>query len=353
MKELNVYSVVAQGPKDLTVEVQDPPGTPTPGEVKVQIAYGGICGSDLHYFHSGGFGAVKLREPMILGHEVSGVVAEIGENVSGIQVGDLAAINPSMPCGQCFYCRENMRNQCEDMRFFGSAMRFPHVQGLFREEINIPAGQVFPVQPGTDLQQAACAEPFAVCLHAVQSVGALTGLRVLISGCGPIGCLMTLAAAQAGALEIVATDISPEPLIIAQQFGAHRTIDLSQNPEAMDDFATGKGAFDVVFECSGNPRALASAFTFVRPLGTIVAVGLGGDVTIPLGTTVTKEVKLHGSFRFDAEFGWATELISTGAVDVSPLITHTFLYDRAVEAFTLASNRAQSMKVQLEFNPIL
>lgn len=348
-----MYSIVARGPKDLTVEAQDLPAAPAAGEVKVRIAYGGICGSDLHYFHSGGFGAVKLREQMILGHEVSGVVAEIGENVSQVRVGDLVAVNPSMPCGQCQYRRENMRNQCEDMRFFGSAMRFPHMQGLFRQEINIPADQVHAIRPGTDLRQAACAEPFAVCLHAVQSVGALTGRRVLISGCGPIGCLMTLAAVRAGALEVVATDISPEPLKIAKQFGAHRTVDLLEKPEALDVYAKGKGVFDVVFECSGNPKALASAFNIVRPLGTIVAVGLGGDVSIPLGSTVTKEVKLHGSFRFDAEFGWATELISTGAVDISPLLTHTFPYDFAIEAFTLASDRSQSMKVQLEFNPAL
>lgn len=149
------------------------------------------------------------------------------------------------------------------------------------------------------------------------------------------------------------TDIAQEPLVIARKFGAHRTIDLSETPEAFNVYGEGKGVFDLVFECSGSPKALAPAFNDVRPRGTIVAVGLGADVTIPLGAAVTKEIRLCGSFRFDAEFGWATELISTGAVDVSPLLTHKFPFERAVEAFTMASDRSQSMKVQLEFNPAL
>jgi L-idonate 5-dehydrogenase len=287
---------------------------------------------------------------MILGHEVAGCVVETGPAVANVKVGDRVAINPSMPCGRCRYCRMNMRNQCLDMRFFGSAMRFPHMQGLFREEVTLPEAQVIAVPADLDLGLAACAEPFAVCLHAVSTAGSLVGKRILVSGCGPIGCLTIVAARHAGAHEIVCTDIAAAPLRIASNLGADRTLDLGEAPDALRPFAEEKGAFDTVFECSGNGKALAAVFEVVRPRGMIVAVGLGGDVAMPLNTAVAKEVVLCGSFRFDAEFAWAVELIAKEAVDLSPLVTATLPLDSADEAFRLASDRAQSMKVQIAFH---
>lgn len=342
-------ALVVHQPHDLRVEDREPAAAPGPGEVRVRIGRGGICGSDLHYYHQGGFGAVRLKEPMILGHEVAGTVIDVGADVSRVKAGDRAALNPSMPCGHCRYCLQAMRNQCLDMRFFGSAMRFPHMQGLFREEVTLPASQVFVVPEDLDLGLAACAEPFAVCLHAVGQAGSLVGKRVFVSGCGPIGCLTIVAARHAGAQEIICSDISAAPLRIARRLGADLAIDLGETPDGLAHFAEAKGAFDAVFECSGNAKALAAAFDVVRPLGTIIAVGLGGDVLIPLNAAVAKEVMLRGSFRFDAEFGWAVDLIASGAVDISPLVTATLPLDRADEAFRLASDRTQSMKVQLAF----
>ncbi|RWM89213.1 MAG: L-idonate 5-dehydrogenase [Mesorhizobium sp.] len=343
-------ALVAYKPHDIRIEDNEPAQSPGPGEVRVRIERGGICGSDLHYYHHGGFGAVQLKEPMILGHEVAGYVVETGLAVAKVKVGDRVAINPSMPCGQCRYCRMNMGNQCLDMRFFGSAMRFPHMQGLFREEVTLPEVQVIAVPADLDLGLAACAEPFAVCLHAASSAGSLVGQRVLVSGCGPIGCLMVVAARHAGAQEIVCTDIAFAPLRIATRLGADHAIDLGAEPAGLGPFAEEKGAFDTVFECSGNGKALADVFKVVRPRGTIVAVGLGGDVSMPLNTAVAKEVSLRGSFRFDAEFAWAVELIAKGAVDLSPLVTATLPLDSADEAFRLASDRTQSMKVQIAFH---
>jgi len=342
-------ALVAYKPHDITIEDREPAASPGPGEVRVRIERGGICGSDLHYYHHGGFGTVRLKEPMILGHEVAGRIVEIGSGAANVKVGDQVAINPSMPCGHCRYCLENMRNQCLDMRFFGSAMRFPHMQGLFREEATLPATQVIAVPADLDLGLVACAEPFAVCLHAISSAGSLIGKRVLVSGCGPIGCLTIVAARHAGAQEIVCTDIASAPLAIARKLGADHVIDLGSEPDALRPFTEGKGIFDIVFECSGNGKALASAFEIVRPQGTIIAVGLGGDVSVPLNTAVAKEVTLRGSFRFDAEFGRAVELITKGAVDLAPLITATLPLDSADEAFRIASDRTQSMKVQLAF----
>jgi L-idonate 5-dehydrogenase len=343
-------ALVAHKPHDLRVEHREAASSPGTGEVRVRIDRGGICGSDLHYYHHAGFGTVRLKEPMILGHEVSATVLEVGAGVSRVRPGDRVALNPSMPCGHCRFCVAGMRNQCLDMRFFGSAMQFPHTQGLFRDEVTLPEGQVFVVPGDLDLGLTACAEPFAVCLHAVASAGSLVGRRVLISGCGPIGCLTIVAARHAGAQEIVCTDIARAPLDIALRLGADRAIDLGADPDALKPFAAEKGAFDVVFECSGSGPALAGAFEVVRPRGTIVAVGLGGEPSLPLNLAVAKEIALRGSFRFDEEFGWAVGLVAKAAVDLSPLVTHTLPLTQAEDAFRLASDRARSMKVQLAFD---
>ena len=340
-------AVIAHGADDLRVE--DLPDAPAPGngEVTVAIKQGGICGSDLHYFHHGGFGTVRLKEPMVLGHEVSGTVVAKGEGVENIGIGTNVAVNPSMPCGHCSYCQKGQRNLCQNMSFFGSAMRFPHTQGLFRQFITLPAAQAIPVRPETDLVLAACAEPFAVCLHAVNQVGALLGRRVLVSGCGPIGCLTVVASRLAGATEVEVVDLASEPLAIATKLGASVLHDLSLDPLSLDALSENRGVFDVVFECSGSAQAIASAFKMVRPGGTIVQVGMGNEATVPLSLAVPKEVHLIGSFRFDAEFALAVQLIDSGAVDLRPLITTSLPIDQATAAFNLASDRRKAMKVQI------
>jgi L-idonate 5-dehydrogenase len=342
-------AVVIHAPRDLRVE----PFTvaePGPGQVKVRVGAGGICGSDLHYYQHGGFGVVRIKEPMVLGHEVAGTVTATGANVTRVRAGSRIAINPSKPCFACKYCLEGAHHHCLDMRFYGSAMRFPHVQGAFRDEIVIEEHQAFPVGAKTSLGEAAFAEPLSVCLHAVSRAGSLHGKRVLVTGCGPIGCLTIIAVRHAGAAEIVATDIAPAALAMARKIGADRAIDVSGDPQAMTAFAADKGYFDVVFECAGNTQAIASALQAVRAGGTVVQVGLAGaEVPVPINMIVAKEIALKGTFRFDAEFGFAVDLISRRAVDVTPLLTQTLPVERAVEAFELAGDRSKAMKVQLSF----
>jgi len=334
-----MYSIIAHGPRDLRLEETEGPAAPGAGEVAIDLQAGGICGSDLHYFNHGGFGTVRLKEPMILGHEVAGTVAALGEGVEGLAVGQTVAVNPSVPCGRCPNCRRGRANLCTDMHFNGSAMRFPHVQGLFRERLVVPAARAVPVN-GTFALAALC-EPFAVCLHAAAQAGSLLGARVLVSGSGPIGCLTVLAARVAGAAEVVVTDISDAPLSIARELGADRTVNVHSAPGNVGT------AFDTGFECSGNGQGLVAGLKALRPGGRLVLVGLGDEVTLPIATVVTTEVEILGSFRFDAEFAMAAELISRGRVDPSPLITHTLPMRRAEEAFLLASDRARAMKVQL------
>jgi L-idonate 5-dehydrogenase len=341
-------SVVIHAPHDLRIEALTV-GEPGPGEVAVRIANGGICGSDLHYYQHGGFGVVRLKEPMILGHEVSGVVTAIGSGVTRVKTGDRVAVNPSRPCGHCRYCIEGTPNQCLDMRYYGSAMRFPHVQGAFRDAMVVHELQAFPFAPDISLEEAAFAEPFSVALHAIQQAGPLLGHKVLVTGCGPIGCLAVVAVRQSGASEIVATDIRPHALETARRLGADRVIDTRAEPDALKPYAQNKGYFDAVIECSGNAQALVGALDVVRATGRIVTVGLGGEVTVPLNTVVAKEITLRGAFRATAEFGWAVDLINSKRVDLTPLLTATFPVDKAVEAFEFAGDRAKAMKVQLSF----
>lgn len=340
-------AIVAHDAKDLRIEEREVE-TPKAGEVQVQMAAGGICGSDLHYYNHGGFGTVRLKEPMILGHEVSGTISALGEGVEGLAVGDLVAISPSRPCGTCQYCQKGMHNHCENMRFYGSAMPFPHIQGAFRETLVADASQCVKAD-GLTPGEAAMAEPLSVCLHATRRAGEILGKRVLITGSGPIGTLCVLAARAAGATEIVVTDLSDEALAYASKVGADRTINIGTDGAALSEYTAGKGYFDILFECSGAAPALAGAIPALRPRSIIMQLGLGGDMTLPVQAMTAKELDLRGSFRFHEEFPMAVKLMQQGQIDVKPLISHNIAMSDAVSAFELASDRSQAMKVQLSF----
>ena len=341
-------AIIAHAAKDLRVEETGVPAL-GPEDIRVRIAFGGICGSDLHYYNHGGFGAVRLREPMILGHEIAGVVEAVGAQARLVKVGDRVAVNPSVPCNHCRYCLEGLQNQCLDMRFYGSAMRFPHVQGAFREVLVCGESQVHLVADGVTLQEAAMAEPLAVALHAARRAGSLMGRRVLVSGSGPIGALTVIAARRAGAAEIVVTDIADGALSFATRVGADRVINVANTPEALAAYAVDKGYFDALFEASGAEAALRSGVEVVRPRGIIVQVGLGGDMKIPINLITAKELELRGTFRFHEEFALALEFLGKGLIDVKPLITATAPIEKARDAFELAGDRSQSMKVQITF----
>jgi L-idonate 5-dehydrogenase len=317
--------------------------------VLVKVGMGGICGSDLHYFHNGGFGTVRIKEPMVLGHEVAGTVVAVAPGVQSVRIGDKVAVNPSRPCGACKFCLEGLPNQCLEMRFYGSAMRTPHVQGAFRNMLLCEATQCVKVADHVPLRLAALAEPFSVGLHGVSRAGPLLGKRVLVSGCGPIGVLAIAAARAHGAAEITATDVVDEPLAIARAMGADQVINVAQDPGWVSRYSPDKGSFDVMLECSGNERALRDGLEVMRPRGVVVQLGLGGDVSIPQNMVVSKELSICGSFRFHAEFALAVRLINEGRVDLSPVVSHTFPMLKAREAFELASDRRQAMKVLIDF----
>lgn len=350
MKGLNMLTRVARlyGKLDLRVETQEGP-VPGPGEALLNMAAGGICGSDLHYFQDGGFGPVRVREPIIAGHEASGYVTGLGAGVSDLAIGTLVAVNPSQPCGRCHYCDIDQPIHCLDMRFMGSAMRLPHEQGMFRDRLVVPARQCYPVGKGVTPGEAACAEPLAVCLHAAAQAGDLQGKKVLVTGAGPIGLLTVSAIRHGGAAEIVVTDLADAALARAPAMGATRTVNVASNPDALNEYQADKGYFDTVFDCSAAAPALRSAFACIKPRGTLVQVGVTGDMSFPLNALVGKEIVWRGSQRFDREFASAVDLISRRAIDVRTIISHDFPLEQALQAFEQAGDRSAACKVQIVF----
>lgn len=257
-------AIVIHAAKDLRIEQRDEE-QPGPGEVGIAIGAGGICGSDLHYYNHGGIGSIRIKQPMVLGHEVAGTVQSLGAGVNTVAIGDRVAVSPSLPCNRCRYCLKGQQNHCLDMRFYGSAMRMPHVDGAFRQQLVAQANQCHPLAAGVSLSEAAFAEPFAVTLHAVNRAGSLLGKRVLITGSGPIGALCVISARLHGAREIVVTDVTDGPLAYAAAVGADQTINVAKNPKRLDGYGADKGHFDLMFEASGNGAALASGIAVLRP----------------------------------------------------------------------------------------
>jgi L-idonate 5-dehydrogenase len=344
-----MLAAVCHGRKDLRIEsVADPPLES--GEVRVAVAFGGICGSDLHYYHRGAVGDFALREPMTLGHEISGTLLEVGADVTGVKPGMKAALDPSRPCLACPYCRAGRSNLCANMRFLGSAARYPHVQGGFAQHLVLRQDQIVPVPDDTDLLRLSVAEPLSVALHAVTRAGSLMGKRVLVTGSGPIGLLTARAARFAGAIEVVSTDVADAPLAIAlAHMGASRAINVATQPQALAAFEADGGYFDVAFEASGSALALESIFRVMRRGGRIVQVGMmpAGTTPTPVNVLQSREIELVGAFRSNDEFRLAVRLIVAGTLDVSAILSGTFPLARAAAALELAGDRSKVVKLHL------
>lgn len=312
----------------------------------VRITRGGICGSDLHYYQHGKVGNFAVKMPMILGHEVIGYVVK--SDNPALQENQKVAVNPSKPCGHCKYCAAQEENQCTTMRFFGSAMYFPHVDGGFTQYKVVDSAQCIPFANDADDKVMVFAEPLAVCIHAANQGGDLQGKKVFISGVGPIGCLIAAAAKAKGAAEVVCADVSERSLAMATAMGATQTIHA-----ATGDFApylADKGYFDVSFEASGHPSSLTRCLEVTRAKGTLVQVGMGGDVPgFPIMMLIAKEIKLVGSFRFTTEFNTAVEWLGNGTVNPLPLFSGEYDFNDIDAALLFAGDKQKAAKVQLTF----
>jgi L-idonate 5-dehydrogenase len=336
-----MLACVVHGARDVRVE-EIPRRSPGAGEIAVAIAYGGVCGSDLHYAHRGGVGDFLVQEPLVLGHEVVGTVQQLGPSTEGPSEGTFVAVHPATPCEVCPECVDERQNVCRDTRYLGSAARVPHVQGGFAQEIIVPSDQIHTLPEGLTLERAVLAEPLSVAVHAVARAGAVAGQRVLVTGAGPIGCLTVAVLASAGAAEIIVSDLVPEALAIADAVGATATVHANA-PELLPT------EVDVAIEASGAPAALETTLRAVRRGGRVVQLGLLPPGSVPLlgNLLVTREIELVGAFRFSSEFDEAITLLANG-IHVDPILTHTFPLSKSVEAIAVAGDRTKASKVVLD-----
>jgi L-idonate 5-dehydrogenase len=329
--------------EDLRIEPAEDPQI-GPGQVLIRLGAGGICGSDLHYYFEGRNGSFVIREPLIPGHEASGVVAKVGPGVTRVKPGDKIAVSPSHACGHCDYCREGREHLCRNMRFLGSASLYPHVQGMFCEYFVMGERQCYPVAGDISLGELAFAEPLAVALHAVNRGPSLMGRSVLITGAGTIGCLTVIAARLAGARQSTVSDVLDRPLATATEVGADRTIRADRDADAL-----AAPQFDVAYEVSGSFAALKACVAAVKRGGTVVQVGTLPHEPLPfvVNEIMGKELDLKGAFRWGIEFDWAVDYLSSRRVDVRPLLSGQFPLQDAVKAFELAKDKTRSTKVQV------
>ncbi|MFC7259465.1 L-idonate 5-dehydrogenase [Streptomyces lutosisoli] len=335
---------VIHGQGDLRVD-ELPVPEPGPGQALVTVRYGGVCGSDLHYWRHGGVGDFRLTEPMVLGHEVVGTVVAYGDGASGPVVGTAVAVHPATPCGVCPECADGRRNVCRDTRYLGSAARTPHVQGGFAAQVAVPAEQLRPLPPGLELRRAALAEPLSVALHAVRRAGTVAGRHVLVTGAGPIGCLVVAAAKAAGAARITVTDLLPQALAYAVSAGADAVV-------RADDPAdpSWPSEVDVAIEASGVAAGLDSCLRLVRRGGVVVQLGMlpPGQSPFAGNLVVSREIELRGAFRFDTEFDDALALLAVES-SFDDLVSAVVPVQDAESAFALAADRNKSCKVLLDF----
>jgi L-idonate 5-dehydrogenase len=332
------------GARDLRVEPRAPRAL-GPHDVRLRLGAGGICGSDLHYWQHGRVGAFVIREPLVPGHEASGVVETVGAEVTRVRPGDRVAIDPSHPCGACDRCREGRMNLCRRMFFVGSASVYPHAQGLFAQAFVMGERQLTPVtEADVSLGEIACAEPLSVGLHAVQRAGSVLGKRVLVTGGGTIGCMCVIAARMAGAAEVVVADIADRSLAMARQVGADAGVRSDQDAASLYD------RFDMAIEAAGAPAALATCLAAVERGGRVVQVGtLPEELPFPANRVMARELDYVGAFRANGEFDLAVQAIRTRRADVRPLISAQLPLARAEDAFALAADRTRSTKVQLVY----
>jgi len=337
--------VVAHAKDDLRVENVVVP-TPRADQAVVDIAYGGICGSDLHYWLHGAAGESILRRPMLLGHEVVGTVRIAAADGSGPAAGTPVAVHPATPgAGDGSRYPEDRPNLSPGCTYLGSAARDPHTDGAFASRVVLDSRMLRALPEGLSLRDAALIEPASVAWHAVSRAGDVRGKRVLVIGSGPIGTLIVAVLKRAGAAEIIATDMFDGPLAVASAVGAGRTI------LATDADAIAAVDADIALESSGSHRGLASAVRGVTRGGRVVMVGLlpSGEQPALISIAITRELEVVGSFRFNDEIDDVIAALADGSLQVGPVVTHEFAVEDSLRAFEVARDSAVSGKVLLTF----
>eukprot|EP00794_Sanderia_malayensis_P000088 gene88-692_t len=311
-------SAVLHGIDDLRLE-QRP--IPKPGKNEVLIAMNsvGICGSDVHYWKRGAIGDFILRSPMVLGHESSGTIVELGDSVKDLEIGDRVAIEPGVPCRYCEFCKKGKYNLCPEVVFCAT----PPYHGSLCKYYVHPADFCFKLPDNVSLEEGALLEPLSVAVHSCNRAGIANGDHVLVCGAGPIGLMNLLTAKACGASKVAITDLDESRLKVAKEMGADH----------------------VILVESGDGKAVADQATSSG--GMVVIVGLGkANVTLPIVNALTREVDIRGIFRYANCYPTALEMISSGKINIKPMITHRFSLKDCLSAFqTSHEGRDGAIKV--------
>jgi L-idonate 5-dehydrogenase len=339
---------VLHGKRDLRLEERRRPEL-RPGMVLLRVHRVGICGSDLHYFDHGRCGGFVPTNPFVLGHELTGTVAELGSDSTALSVGMRVTVNPARVCGVCEYCRSGRGNLCGGTIMLGSASTKPPTDGAMAEYVVVRTDQCHELPDDVDDGLGAMIEPLAVVLHAMKQAGSVASKRVLVTGGGPIGLLAAMTARAFGAAPVVLSDVVLSRRNNALSLAADAVLD----PAAPDVASrvrelTGDG-FDVVFEASGAAPALRQAFDLIRRGGTIVQIGTLSvdDLPLPANQIMAREIRFVGSFRYGDVFPEAIRLLVARRIDLRPLISCVLPLAHVDEAMSRALARDHTMKVQI------
>jgi L-iditol 2-dehydrogenase len=324
-------AAVLYAPHDLRIE-QRPVPTPLEGEVLVQILSVGVCGSDVHYYEQGRIGDFVVRSPLVLGHESSGQIVEVGKGVSPARVGERVAIEPGEPCGRCNECRTGRYNLCPNIRFHGT----PPVDGTLSEFVTVRSELAYTVPDEISDNAAALLEPLSVGIWANHKAGTQLGTSLLIAGAGPIGLVTTKVARAMGATRIAVADVNRTRLSAAMASGATEIA-----VPGADDVA---GEFDAFIDCSGSSAAIGAGVRSVKPAGSVVLVGMGADeLRLPLAVVQQRELLITGTFRYANTWPTAIALAASGRVVLDDLVTGEYALANVEQALN-AGRDPQSIK---------
>lgn len=322
-----------------------------PQDLRIRIHTVGICGSDVHYYTHGAIGPFVVKDPMILGHEASGVVTEIGAEVENFEVGDRVCMEPGVPNPSNRATRMGLYNLDPEVQFWAT----PPVHGVLRRSVVHPAAFTFKLPETVSFAAGAMVEPLAVGVHAVAKAAAAPGHVAVVIGAGPIGLLNVLAAVAAGASKVVVSDVDDDKLALSATLGPVITVNVRRESleAAVLEATEGWGA-DVVYECSGNATAAAGVFDPLRPGGTVVYVGIPLEpIAYDVAAAQLKEARVEHVFRYAHVFDRCVAMIASGAIDVEPLITRTFDFADSVVAFDYAAQEpAGEVKIQIRMDTI-
>jgi len=321
-------------PKDIKIKEIPEPIIENPDDVLVKVKSVGICGSDVHYYVDGTIGGTVMTEPLIIGHEPAGVVAEVGPKVKSLKPGDRVAIEPAIHCGECEHCIEGNPNLCRKIRFFGT----PPQQGAFREMLVHPEHLLFKLPPEVSTAGGAMLEVYGVAIHSVDLARLKPGYDVAVIGGGPVGLAAAQIAKLSGALRIFLSEPIPERRRMAEELGVDVTVDPKESePVETIMHLTGGRGVDVAFEAAGVPETPQQCVDVCKNGGTVALIGIPSDDTIRLraSTSRRKGLTIRMVRRMKNAYPRAIKLAVSGQIDPEAMITHNFPLERVAEAFDI------------------